>query len=555
MSVPAIETEADFAAHALREAFGLAGRLEPLPGEHDRNFKVTAADGARYLFKIHGTRVAAERAILQAAALRHLERVAPDLPVSRLFLGRSGEMLPAIRDPKGIDRRLRLTTWLDGTAWVDAPRRSENALASLGALLAEIDRALAGFHHAGLAEPYLWDLAEAASLRGDVGLIADPERRATVTAVLDRFAAEIEPRLRTQRKQAIHGDANDRNVLLDAEGRIAGLLDFGDMVESWRVGELAVAATYAALGAADPIEAAHPLLKAYCKANPIAEVEADALYDLILTRHAMSMVIAARQSREQPENDYLLVSQDALWPSLQSWLKRNRALAKVQLREACSHEPVAARRAIERWILEHNGGFGRVLPVPLGREDLEILPAGVDRDAEGRAHPGAAYAARLEALLPRMRKMPIGRYCEDRSIYDGLGTEDDNRRTIHMAIDLYAPAGTPVLAPLPGRIAMAGYDSAAEGFGGLVMLEHESGTPHRFWTIYGHLSPASFAQAKVGDAVAQGAEIGRLGPPTENGGWPPHLHVQMLTTFCFDDIASIIGLVARNRWALWEAIS
>src|SRR5689334_4414186 len=132
MSVPAIETEADFAAHALREAFGLVGRLEPLPGEHDRNFKVTAADGSHYLFKIHGARVAAERAALQAAALRHLEHTAPDLPVSRLFLGRSGEMLPAMRDPKGAERRLRLTTWLEGATWADAPRRPADAVASLG---------------------------------------------------------------------------------------------------------------------------------------------------------------------------------------------------------------------------------------------------------------------------------------------------------------------------------------------------------------------------------------------------------------------------------------
>jgi len=37
----------------LAEQFALHGILEPLPGEHDRNFKVTATDGRRYLFKIH----------------------------------------------------------------------------------------------------------------------------------------------------------------------------------------------------------------------------------------------------------------------------------------------------------------------------------------------------------------------------------------------------------------------------------------------------------------------------------------------------------------------
>lgn len=546
-----IDTEIDFAAHALHEAFGLAGRLEPLPGEHDRNFKVTAADGARFLFKIHGARVAPERAELQAAALRHLEHVAPDLPVPRLFLGRAGAMLPAIRDAQGGERRLRLTTWLDGATWAEAPHRATDAPESLGRLLAQLDGALAGFTHPGLAEPYLWDLALAASLRGDVARIADPARRSAVADVLNRFADEIEPRLRHLPKQAVHGDANDRNVLLDAEGRVCGLLDFGDMVESWRVNELAVAATYAALGADDPIEAVRPMLLAYCRATPVAEVEADTLYDLILARHAISMVIAARQHREQPDNDYILVSQDALWPSLRLWMGINRALAIARLREACGHEPSSARRAIERWIIANNGSFRPVLSPPLDRAHLTVLPAGADRDPEGCARPGISYADRLDALLPKLTGTPIGRYAEDRSIYGRSGGAD--RRTIHLAIDLYAPAGTPVMAPLPGRIAMLGNDTAAEGFGGIVVLEHESGTPHRFWTVYGHLAPANLP--KVGAKVAPGDTLGTLGRASENGGWPPHLHVQILTTLCFDTAEAIIGLAGPSRWTLWESIS
>ncbi len=157
--VPVIEADGDFAVLALREAFGLSGRLEALPGEHDRNFKVTAADGTHYLFKIHGARVAPERAELQAAALRHLEHVAPELPVPRLFLGREGAMLPVLRDARGGAWRLRLTTWLDGATWSDVPRRADDAADSFGRLLAQLDRSLAGFDHPSLAEPYVWDLA------------------------------------------------------------------------------------------------------------------------------------------------------------------------------------------------------------------------------------------------------------------------------------------------------------------------------------------------------------------------------------------------------------
>jgi 4-aminobutyrate aminotransferase-like enzyme len=102
---------------------------------------------------------------------------------------------------------------------------------------------------------------------------------------------------------------------------------------------------------------------------------------------------------------------------------------------------------------------------------------------------------------------------------------------------------------------MIGDDREPEGFGGILVLEHESDTPHRFWTVYGHLAPASLARQRIGARVEQGAEIARLAPPAENGGWPPHLHFQILTALCFDRAEAIIGLAAPRRWTLWESVS
>src|SRR5262249_27925850 len=155
------------------------------------------------------------------------------------------------------------TTWLDGKVWADCLHRDRRSMASLGRLLGRLDRSLAGFHHAAAEQPYPWDLAGAAGLRDAVALIGDPERRAAAGAVLAHLAGEVEPRLRDRLKQVIHGDANDRNLLLDETGAVSGLLDFGDMVESWRVNELAVAAAYASIDAADPVAQIAPLIQAY----------------------------------------------------------------------------------------------------------------------------------------------------------------------------------------------------------------------------------------------------------------------------------------------------
>jgi Ser/Thr protein kinase RdoA (MazF antagonist) len=149
----AAKDETKEAERWLAEEFALRGTLEALPGEHDRNFKVTAADGSRYLFKIHPPVSGDARTDLQAAVLHHLERRAPELPLSRLFLSRDGRPLRVVRDGQGRERRLRLTTWLDGAVWVDASRRGLQSAASLGRLLARLDRSLSEFHHPAASQP------------------------------------------------------------------------------------------------------------------------------------------------------------------------------------------------------------------------------------------------------------------------------------------------------------------------------------------------------------------------------------------------------------------
>jgi murein DD-endopeptidase MepM/ murein hydrolase activator NlpD len=316
-----------------------------------------------------------------------------------------------------------------------------------------------------------------------------------------------------------------------------GLIDFGDLVETWRVNELAIAAATVAIGAADPIAAILPLVEAYCAENPIGAVEADVLFDLILTRYAVSMTMAARQSRALHDVGVALTAMQAL----------NRPLAvRAPAAVPRAMNPVAERRAIETWILKHGHDFGPVLPI--SHKDLTLLPLGADRDATR----GRPVSRRPACRLGRIDGTAVGRYGEDRSIYDAdSGSE---RRTIHHAIDVYAPAGTPVLTPLPGRIAMIGNDTSIDGFGGIMVLEHESGTPHRFWTFYGHLAPASLSDKTIGAPVERGATIGVLGVPAENGNWPPHVHMQLMTALCFDRAEAIIGLSLRSQWDLWESI-
>jgi murein DD-endopeptidase MepM/ murein hydrolase activator NlpD len=113
---------------------------------------------------------------------------------------------------------------------------------------------------------------------------------------------------------------------------------------------------------------------------------------------------------------------------------------------------------------------------------------------------------------------------------------------VHLGVDLFAPAGTPVYAPLPAVVHSVAVNTSPLDYGPTILLRHElahpdapGGPPLEFFSLYGHLSLASLvAQSGVprlrpGDAVAAGGVVGWVGPRTANGGWPPHLHFQLCT--------------------------
>jgi murein DD-endopeptidase MepM/ murein hydrolase activator NlpD len=99
-------------------------------------------------------------------------------------------------------------------------------------------------------------------------------------------------------------------------------------------------------------------------------------------------------------------------------------------------------------------------------------------------------------------------------------------RNIHMGIDIAAPIHHPIKSFFAGKLFMKAYNGAAGDYGYTLIVEHEfDGT--RLWALYGHLSKTSFEHKKIGDPIARGEVIAWIGDKSENGGWNPHLHLQL----------------------------
>jgi len=183
-------------------------------------------------------------------------------------------------------------------------------------------------------------------------------------------------------------------------------------------------------------------------------------------------------------------------------------------------------------LISRRGTFARVIPQPLDRE-VAVL------DLTSQAHwlegvdPGdvEAFSEAVNKELARHKaEVGIGRYDEDRVIYrhsslfDGAGEP----RTVHLGIDLFVAAGTLISVPLAGRIHSFANNSGTGDYGPTLIIEHRI-DDLRFFTLYGHLSRASTSTWSTVRQLAAGDTVAQLGDIDENGGWPPHLHFQLIS--------------------------
>lgn len=266
-----------------------------LPSERDQNFLWTDDSGQQFVLKVANS--AESRAFLEAqnAVLSYLsERV----PFCQRVIG-------DIEEFEG--HFVRIVTYLPGVPLAEIKPHTPGLLQDLGQKLGQLSRALADFDHHAVHREFHWDLANGNRIINQyVSLIENTDLRKLVLKC--RFEPEIE-----LRRSVIHGDANDYNVLVDAESMtVSGLIDFGDMVYSYTVGDLAIALAYVVLGEGDP----HDVINGYTSEFELLDEERKALWPLVRLRLAMSVCIAAHQIRQQPDNEYLAISQKAIEKTL-----------------------------------------------------------------------------------------------------------------------------------------------------------------------------------------------------------------------------------------------
>jgi 4-aminobutyrate aminotransferase-like enzyme/Ser/Thr protein kinase RdoA (MazF antagonist) len=292
----------DEVARIAAELFGLAGEATNLGSERDQTFLVAGADGDGVL-KISNLAEDPATLELEAAAIEHVRRVDPELPVARLLASAGFE------GPDGT-HLVRLFERLRGRH--GGPELADGAVFAYGATHARLMLALRGFFHPAAGRELLWDLTHAARLRPLADAIDDPARRRLVESVLDRYGERVAPCWPQLPAQVVHGDLNLDNVLLGDDERISAILDFGDCSHTAAVGDLAIAVASLMRGRprGDTLRVARIAVDGYASRLPLEPVELEVLGDLVATRLAAIVAISAWRVARYPENAAYIQSWD-----------------------------------------------------------------------------------------------------------------------------------------------------------------------------------------------------------------------------------------------------
>ena len=560
-------TEQD-AQRIAEELFGVVGSVKELPSERDRNFFLRTDSGDEFVLKIAATSEKREILEFQNEAMDHLVKKLSAEACPHVIESLAGNRISIIEELDGAPSFVRLQNYIPGKVLAEVKPHSENLLYGVGVFMGSISRALESFSHPATDRELYWDLKNAKStINKYKEYIITPEHAVIVEDCLETFKTQVAPVLPKLRTSVIHNDGNDYNILVrwvgPPEKHNFSILDFGDMVSSHTVFELAVAVTYAILGKPDPITAAAQVVRGFHSVYPLTEDEIELLFPLIRTRLAMSVSISAYQQKLEPDNEYLIISEKEAWELLYRLRAVHLRFVTYAFRQACNLPPCPQSETITKWLRKNQKQIGPITESDLQTKSLVVLDLSVGSLEYGSLDEIQETNRFTKIVTERIgeagAKIGVGRYNEPRILH----LTNEERRfqydsikapTIHLGMDLFLEPGELILAPFEGIVHSLANNEGFRENGPTLILEHKAGdTSLKFYTMYSHLNKDSLEGLAPGKSVKKGDQIGQVGVPAVNGDWPASLHFQLMCDI-FDMQGDFPSYALPSQRELWLSI-
>lgn len=323
--------------------YDFSGEISRLAGENE-NYLIKKNDGTCFVLKLADDDTTAGMIEIEHIATERLIDAKLDVSLPRVILTRTGSVQACLMTKDRKEIRGRLLEFVQGKAWCDALPATNEQLEDLGSIIAQMNTAMSFIIYPDSKKTHHWDLAEADQHRPQIPLIDRPERRQILEWVFHLYAAVAMPLFKSLPKSLIHGDINDDNVLV-TDGRVSGILDFGDCLANPTICDLAIALAYHTLDEDNPLEAAASIIGAYHKVRPLSVDEMTVIFPLMCTRLAVSVIISAQRKKNDPTRESWFVSEERAWKKLEVFSTTGPAQAAILLASKTNLEPFEDRGA------------------------------------------------------------------------------------------------------------------------------------------------------------------------------------------------------------------
>jgi len=297
----------------LEENYRLSGNLERLAGENLNYLLVTEA-GERFVVKIVGDDMPREVVEMENAANKYAVSAGFPLALPRIIQNKFRNIETGIKIPEIGPLRLRLISFLEGVVLENITDISEKLIENVGETLGRYHSAMQGFDHPAAHRNHRWNLVEAGQHRKKIELLKDPLQKDLMGWGFDTWEGARDA-LKSMPWQFIHGDMNRENILVK-EGKVTGLVDFGDACYNPAVCDVAICLTYMMMDRESPLEAKDVLIGGYRKIQPLSDEELGVLLPLVCGRLASSIAVSTARREIDPDNPNWFGSEDSAWKLL-----------------------------------------------------------------------------------------------------------------------------------------------------------------------------------------------------------------------------------------------
>jgi len=552
----------DVAGSFSKKYFGITGTVKELPGELDFNFKIATKEGYSYILKVSRPGTDESDIDLQQKILQHLLTIETKLKIPKIIPTKENKTFCTCIDEHGQQRILRMLAWIDGRIWSSVCPVNNELLYSLGKSCGQITKAFQSFSHPRAEKNFDWNLDHVIWVENFLHLFPS-DKMELISVFLKKYTNE-KHKIENLRKSIIHNDANDNNIIVNSSlyhAEVIAIIDFGDAVFSSCINDVAVAIAYAVMGKPDPLAAATYVVKGYHEQFALKENELELLYLLVAMRLIISLTKSAINKISEPENDYLLISEEAAWVLLQKWFDINENLACYTFRQICGLSPHPDQYFFESWARDHSFGADDIFPSlgysTLGKIDMSIGSTWLGHPTDFNNNDWMNYKIK-EWTKEHPGTMPANGYLEIRPFYstDAYRKEGNNGpeyRTVHLGIDFWIENGTPIHAPFDGKIISVYNNNFIKDYGPTIIIQHEYGENRTFYTLYGHLAKSSLKIVTEGQLIQKGQLIGYIGQSDENGNWAPHLHFQIILDM-LGNVHDFQGVCFPMEVDVWKSI-